>query len=461
MLLVFFLIPFGIMVATSFYHRIPGAFYVPAFELANWQRLFQPVFLDRALFSIWICLLAGAVCIAVAFPFTYFLTRMRRRRHVALLIVVLSALTLSEVIVAFTWYVLLARASGVSNLFVWLGLIDEAVSYQPSFVAVLLGLCYIALPYCVLTLYPQLTRLDPEITEAAQTLGASPWRTFWTVVVPIARPIIVAGFLLVFVFTLGSYIIAAFLGPARALDPVGLHRGPGVRERERPVRRRDGDLPDARVARGRRDRRSARVADPEGRLMRVFRAVIVTVVVAFLVAPLLVIVVGSVNPSRYLQFPPEGFSLSWYGELFTDPAWLRSIRYSFTIAAFSAALAVLIALPLAYVLRTYRIRLTPLLYTLGILPFMLPPIISALGMQVFWLSTGHVGKIENVIIAHAVFFSTLPLVSISLAMETMDRALPEAAQTLGADRRATFRTITFPLLVPSIITGTPPRSSSA
>jgi putative spermidine/putrescine transport system permease protein len=187
--------------------------------------------------------------------------------------------------------------------------------------------------------------------------------------------------------------------------------------------------------------------------MRVFRAVIVTVVVAFLVAPLLVIVVGSVNPSRYLQFPPEGFSLSWYGELFSDPAWLRSIRYSFTIAAFSAALAVLIALPLAYVLRTYRIRLTPLLYTLGILPFMLPPIISALGMQVFWLSTGHVGKIENVIIAHAVFFSTLPLVSISLAMETMDRALPEAAQTLGADRRATFRTITFPLLVPSIITG--------
>jgi putative spermidine/putrescine transport system permease protein len=212
MLAIFFLIPFGIMVATSFYHRIPGAFYTPAFELASWRRLFQPVFVDRALFSIAICLLAGAVCVVVGFPFTYFLTRMRRRPHVALLIVVLSALSLSEVIVAFTWYVLLARASGVSNLFVWLGLMDEAVAYQPSFGAVLLGLCYIAFPYCILTLYPQLTRLDPEITEAAQTLGASPWRTFWTVVVPIARPIIVAGFLLVFIFTLGSYIIAFFLG---------------------------------------------------------------------------------------------------------------------------------------------------------------------------------------------------------------------------------------------------------
>lgn len=212
MLVIFFLIPFGIMVATSFYHRIPGAFYTPAFEFTSWRRLFQPLFLERALFSLWICLLAGAVCITVAFPFTYFLTRMRRRPHVALLIVVLSALSLSEVIVAFTWTVLLGRSSGISNFLVWLGVMNEPVAYYPSFGAVLLGLCYIAFPFCVLTLYPQLSRLDPEITEAAQTLGASPWRTFWTVVVPIARPIIVAGFLLVFVFTLGSYIISFFLG---------------------------------------------------------------------------------------------------------------------------------------------------------------------------------------------------------------------------------------------------------
>ena len=181
LLVIFFLIPFGMMLASSFYHRIEGGFYEPAFELDSWRRLFSQVFIERAGFSIWISLLAGAVCTAIAFPFTYFLTRMRRRPHVALLILVLSALSLSEVIVGFTW-------------------------------SVLLGLSYIAFPYCVLTLYPSLTRLDREVTEAAQTLGASPWRTFWTVVVPISRPIIVAGFLLVFVFTLGSYLIAAILG---------------------------------------------------------------------------------------------------------------------------------------------------------------------------------------------------------------------------------------------------------
>lgn len=211
-LAVFFLVPFGMMVATSFYHRIEGGFYEPAFELDSWRRLFSSVFLERAGFSIGISLLAGVLCIAVAFPFTYFLTRMRRRPHVALLILVLSALSLSEVIVGFTWSVLLGRAAGISNILTWLGLMDEATAYQPSFVAVLLGLSYIAFPYCVLTLYPSLTQLDREVTEAAQTLGASPWRTFWTVVVPISRPIVVAGFLLVFVFTLGSYLIAAILG---------------------------------------------------------------------------------------------------------------------------------------------------------------------------------------------------------------------------------------------------------
>ena len=207
-----FVVPFGMMVATSFYRRIEGGFYEPAFELDSWQRLFSEVFLERAGFSIGISLIAGAVCIALAFPFTYFLTRMRRRPHVALLILVLSALSLSEVIVGFTWSVLLGRAAGISNILVWLGLMDEATAYQPSFVAVLFGLSYIAFPYCVLTLYPSLTRLDREITEAAQTLGASPWRTFSTVVVPMSRPIILAGFLLVFVFTLGSYLIAAILG---------------------------------------------------------------------------------------------------------------------------------------------------------------------------------------------------------------------------------------------------------
>ena len=187
--------------------------------------------------------------------------------------------------------------------------------------------------------------------------------------------------------------------------------------------------------------------------MRWFRRILVTLVVTFLVAPLLVVAVVSINANRYMDFPPEGFSLAWYGQMVADVAWRSAILRSLFIAATSAALAVAIALPLAYVLRTRRVRLAPVLYVLGLLPFMLPPVIGALGAQVFWNATRHIGRIENVIVAHAVFFSTLPLVTISLGMETMDPSLPEAARTMGADQRATFRTVVLPLLLPSMLTG--------
>ncbi len=187
--------------------------------------------------------------------------------------------------------------------------------------------------------------------------------------------------------------------------------------------------------------------------MRVLKWLVTAVTLVFLIAPLVVIAVVSVNQNRYMDFPPAGLSLEWYSALWTDIGWRSAIQTSLVIAATSAALAVAVATPFAYVLRAYRIRLAPILYSLGILPFMLPPVISALGAQVFWNSMHHVGRIENVIIAHAVFFSTLPLITMSLAMESMDPALPEAAQTMGANARTTFRTVTLPLLIPSMITG--------
>ena len=187
--------------------------------------------------------------------------------------------------------------------------------------------------------------------------------------------------------------------------------------------------------------------------MRALRWILSIVVVVFLIAPLLVVAVVSVNENRYMDFPPEAASIHWYTELWNDIGWRNAITRSLLIGIASGALALAIATPLAYVLRAYHVRLSPLLYSLGILPFMLPPVISAIGMQVFWLSTGHFQRIENVIVAHAIFFSTIPLITISLAMEQMDRSLAEAAQTLGANQRTTFRTITLPLLVPAMITG--------
>lgn len=215
MLGIFFLIPFGTMVTVSFFQRQIGGFYNPVFDLNNYQSLFSLFFGRVLLFSLYIAGLSAALCVAIGFPFTYMITRLSRRAQVLWLVFLLSVLSLSEVIIGFSWSLLLSRTAGISNLFVWLGIMDEPVSWVPGFWGLLVGICYIAFPYTVLVLYPALSRLDPALPEAALTLGASPLRTFFTVVVGSLRNSIVAVFIMVFVFTLGAYLLPQILGRPR------------------------------------------------------------------------------------------------------------------------------------------------------------------------------------------------------------------------------------------------------
>lgn len=212
MLGVFFLVPLGIMLAVSFFHRVEGAFYEPAFELANYVRFLDPFFIKILAFSIGLSISAAVIAVLIAFPFTYSLTRASRSTQVFALVFLLAVLSLSEVIIGFSWSTLLSRTAGVSNLFVALGLLERSAAYYPSLPALLLGLVYLSFPYTVLVLYPALSRLDPELSEAAKMMGASPVRTFFTVVVPVMKRTIISTVILAFVFTLGAYILPQTLG---------------------------------------------------------------------------------------------------------------------------------------------------------------------------------------------------------------------------------------------------------
>ena len=187
--------------------------------------------------------------------------------------------------------------------------------------------------------------------------------------------------------------------------------------------------------------------------MRVLRVVVISIALVFLLGPLVVVAVASVNANQFLDFPAEAYSLRWYTSLVTDSQWRASVINSLTVAVPAAALSVAIALPLAYGLHRWRPRLAPVFFALGVLPFLLPPVISAVGALVFWNDLGRAGRIENVIIAHGVFFSTIPLITITLGLAGIDPAVDEAATMLGADERRRFLTVTLPLLLPSIVTG--------
>ncbi|WP_234187871.1 ABC transporter permease [Shinella sp. NM-101] len=173
----------------------------------------------------------------------------------------------------------------------------------------------------------------------------------------------------------------------------------------------------------------------------------------FLALPIIVVAGVSVNEKQTLAFPPQGFSLGWYGEIFANVEWRNALFASITLAALSAAVALMIALPLAWFLWRRDAPWANIFQLLGIAPFTLPPVITALGLLTFWATTGFYGQPATAVISHAIFFVTLPLVTLSLGFSSIDRSLVEAAATMGADDRTIFRTVVLPLILPYLVSG--------
>jgi putative spermidine/putrescine transport system permease protein len=173
----------------------------------------------------------------------------------------------------------------------------------------------------------------------------------------------------------------------------------------------------------------------------------------FLAAPMVVMAGVSVNAKKTLLFPPEGFSLYWYTDIFIDAGWRNALIASVGLAALSASLAVIIAMPLAWFLWRRFAPWARIFHLLGIAPFLLPPVITALGFLSFWATAGFYGAPWTAVISHGIFFVTLPLVTLSLGFASIDRALVEVAATMGASDRVAFRTVVIPLITPYLISG--------
>jgi putative spermidine/putrescine transport system permease protein len=157
-------------------------------------------------------LLVATITVALGFPLTYFITRMKRRGQVVWLVFLLVSLSLSDVLNAFSWQLMLSKHGGLAGLLVLLGILSRPESLTPSNGAVWASLVYGILPFTVMTLYPSLSQLSPEVVEAARMLGASPLRAFRTVVIPMTRRPVLAAFAISTVLTLGAYVSPLVLG---------------------------------------------------------------------------------------------------------------------------------------------------------------------------------------------------------------------------------------------------------
>ncbi|MQQ09785.1 ABC transporter permease subunit [Epibacterium sp. SM1979] len=173
-----------------------------------------------------------------------------------------------------------------------------------------------------------------------------------------------------------------------------------------------------------------------------------------LALPIVVVCGAALNSGRTMFFPPKEPTLSRFYEFFiAEPIWVTALGNSILIAFGSAALAVLLAWPVAYGLWAKGGRASQVLAGLGSMPFALPPIVFGVGLGFLWTFLGALGAVWAGIISHATLFLALPIVTISIGLQSIDRSHLDAAATMGATSSVIFRTVILPQTMPYTISG--------
>ncbi|URI07322.1 ABC transporter permease subunit [Aquincola tertiaricarbonis] len=236
-LLVFFVLPFLIVLKISV-SEMQGVGFTDlitlkdgllqlSLRLGNYPALLQDdLYLRSYLSSIRYAAMTTALCLLLGYPFAYFMARARSTLQPALLMLVMLPFWTSFLLRVYAWKGLLSDQGwvagllgliGMDPLLLATGLITSPGKYMNTPFSLVLGMVYTYLPFMILPLYAHLSRLDLRLLEAAADLGATPWAGFWRVTVPLSRPGIVAGAMLVFIPCIGEFVIPELLGGPQTL----------------------------------------------------------------------------------------------------------------------------------------------------------------------------------------------------------------------------------------------------
>ena len=225
-LLLFFLVPFAIVLKISFSSAVIA---MPPYEpllhwasdkvveiklnLGNYMFLVQDDLYWKAyLNSIKVAAISTFFCLLLGYPIAYSIARSNpSTRNILMLMVVLPFWT-SFLLRVYAWIGILKNNGLLNNLLMWLGVIDEPLVIMQTDIAVYIGIVYSYLPFMILPLYSNLEKMDVTLLEAAADLGCRPWQAFYKITLPLSMPGIVAGCLLVFIPAVGEFVIPSLLG---------------------------------------------------------------------------------------------------------------------------------------------------------------------------------------------------------------------------------------------------------
>jgi ABC-type spermidine/putrescine transport system permease subunit I len=186
--------------------------------LEAYRRLAESsVYIDVLLRTTRISVVVTLVCLLAAYPVAYVMTRVGPAWLRVLMVFVLLPLWTSILVRTYAWMVLLQANGVLNNVLRWLRVIDEPLRLMYNETGVVIGMAQVLLPFAILPLYASLRSIDPRLSRAAQSMGAGPWRRFYSLTLPLSMPGMATAALLIFVQGLGFFITPALLGGSRVI----------------------------------------------------------------------------------------------------------------------------------------------------------------------------------------------------------------------------------------------------
>lgn len=210
---VFFLVPLALMAAFSFRTELEGGL------LQGWTLKQYDVLLTKGDYwwrleiSVLIALAVAVSATALAYPVAYFLAYRAKLRASFYLLLLLVPFWTSYLLRVMAWKIMLGSSGVINSFLLSTGIINEpltALLYNPG--AVVVTLIYVWIPFAALPILAALQRIDVALFEAAADLGATPFRRFWRVVLPLSLPGVLAAFFMVFIPTVGEYVTPELVG---------------------------------------------------------------------------------------------------------------------------------------------------------------------------------------------------------------------------------------------------------
>jgi spermidine/putrescine transport system permease protein len=211
---VFFLVPVVLifLYSVNVFSFFPGE---QAFTLDAWRNFLDgSPFLDLFWKSIWMSLIVSVVAVVAAYPIAYYIALVASKRKYVLLLLILAPFLVSYFLRLLAWSVILGDQGPINSFLYWTGVRAEGDPVKLLYTnwAVIFTLIYVYIPFVALPIFASIESLDRRLLEAASDLGASRWQAFRKVVLPLSIPGVIAGFIFVFIPTIGEYFTPLLVG---------------------------------------------------------------------------------------------------------------------------------------------------------------------------------------------------------------------------------------------------------